>query len=551
MIKISMKNIKKYYGTRLILDIRELKVYKGDKIGVVGVNGAGKTTLLEIINRDIDYDSGELFINKDAVIKYVSQLGGPNRNIISGKYASIFQIENKWSINMSGGEKTRFKLAEGFENKGSLMLVDEPTSNLDIDGVELVTNNFKRYINTFLVVSHDRNFLDTVCNKILEIENGKCKIYNGNYSKYLELKEEETTRKEFEYEEYIKEKDRLTDLKADVENRSARVKTTPSRMGKSEAKLHKMGGQTNKATLDKLAKHTEKRIERLERKEKPIEEDTIKIKILESTKPHNKILISGKNINKSYGENLIFEGGNFNIYKGKKVALIGPNGSGKTTLINMILNKENISISKNVRIGYLSQSMDILDEEKTILENVMEKSIHDENFARLILARLLIKDEKVYQKLEILSGGERVKVSFAKMILEDINLLILDEPTNYLDINSLEVIEELLKNYDGTILLASHDIRFIENIANELLIIDNNKIKNFKGTYKEYLESKNKVKLNTKEKEIEEEIMILKTQISSLIGKISIEDDEENKKELDEKYQSKLKKLKSWKNPKS
>ena len=132
MLKISMKKIKKYYGTRLLLDIEDLKVYENDKIGIVGVNGVGKTTLLEIINKNIDYDSGELFYDKNTVIKYIPQLGEPRRKTISGKYASIFQVENNWNNNMSGGEKTRFKLAEGFENSNSLLLVDEPTNNLDI-----------------------------------------------------------------------------------------------------------------------------------------------------------------------------------------------------------------------------------------------------------------------------------------------------------------------------------------------------------------------------------------------------------------------------------
>jgi len=547
MLKINIKDIKKYYGTRLILDIEELKIYEGDKIGIVGVNGVGKTTLLEIINKNIDYDSGELFIDKVVSIKYIFQLGEPDNKRIGGRYASIFQVADKWDVSMSGGEKTRFKLAEGLESGSSLIMVDEPTSNLDISGIELIINNFKEYRGTLLLVSHDRNLLDQVCNKILEIDNGKCKIYNGDYSKYLKLKEEEISRKEFEYEEFIKEKNRLTNLKRDVENRSAKVKTTPGRMGRSEAKLHKMGGQTNKRTLDRLAKSIGKRIDRLEKKEKPIEQDIIKIKILESTKPYSKILISGKNINKSYGKNVIFKNGRFNIYNGKKVALIGPNGSGKTTLINMILNKENINISHNVRIGYFSQSMDILDEKKTVLENVMEKSIHNENFARLILARLLIRDNKVYERLEVLSGGERVKVSFAKMILEDINLLVLDEPTNYLDINSLEVVEELLLNYNGTILLVSHDRKLIENVAEELLIIKNKKIRNFKGTYKEYLKDKVKPKLNMKEKEIEEKIILLKNQISSLLGQISIEENQENKKELDKRYKLKLEELENLK----
>ncbi|MCF6460664.1 ribosomal protection-like ABC-F family protein [Clostridium sp. Cult3] len=545
MIKINIRNMKKYYGNRLVLNIEELKIYEGDKIGIVGVNGVGKTTLLEIINKNIEYDSGDVLINKDANIKYISQLRGPNKKTISGKYASIFQIEDQWNINMSGGEKTRFKLAEGFESESNLMLIDEPTSNLDINGIELIINNFKQYRGTLLVVSHDRNFLDEICNKILEIEDGQCNIYNGNYSNYLELKEKEVKRKEFEYEEFLREKKRLTNLKRNINEKSAKVRTAPSRMGNSEARLHKMGGQENRKKLDNFAKSIQSRIDRLEIKEKPKEEDIIKIKILDSTKPYNKILVSGKNINKSYGENIIFKNANFDIYNGKKIALIGPNGSGKTTLVNMILNEEGIDISKNVRIGYFSQSMDILDENKTILENVMEKSIHNESFARLILARLLIKGDKVYENLEVLSGGERVKVSFAKMILEDINFLILDEPTNYLDINSLVVIEDLLINYDGTILLVSHDLRFIENIAEELLIIKNKKINSFKGNYREYVANKNKPKLNKKENKRQR--MILEMEISLLLSKISTEESEDAKKRLDEKYKEKLEELRNLK----
>ena len=545
MIKINIRNMKKYYGNRLVLNIEELKIYEGDKIGIVGVNGVGKTTLLEIINKNIEYDSGDVLINKDANIKYISQLRGPNKKTISGKYASIFQIEDQWNINMSGGEKTRFKLAEGFESESNLMLIDEPTSNLDINGIELIINNFKQYRGTLLVVSHDRNFLDEICNKILEIEDGQCNIYNGNYSNYLELKEKEVKRKEFEYEEFLREKKRLTNLKRNINEKSAKVRTAPSRMGNSEARLHKMGGQENRKKLDNFAKSIQSRIDRLEIKEKPKEEDIIKIKILDSTKPYNKILVSGKNINKSYGENIIFKNANFDIYNGKKIALIGPNGSGKTTLVNMILNEEGIDISKNVRIGYFSQSMDILDENKTILENVIEKSIHNESFARLILARLLIKGDKVYENLEVLSGGERVKVSFAKMILEDINFLILDEPTNYLDINSLVVIEDLLINYDGTILLVSHDLRFIENIAEELLIIKNKKINSFKGNYREYVANKNKPKLNKKENKRQR--MILEMEISLLLSKISTEESEDAKKRLDEKYKEKLEELRNLK----
>ena len=541
---INKKKKKKHYGSRLVLDTDELKINRGDRIGVVGVNGVGKTTFLEILAGLIEFDGGNLSINSDVTIKYISQLKEPNNKTISGKYASIFDVYNQWNDNMSGGEKTRFKLAEGFEDQGSLMLIDEPTSNLDIDGIDLIINNFKDYGETYLVVSHDRALLDSVCNKILEIENGKVKLYRGNYSKYVDIKEEELSRREFEYEEYIKEKKRLTDLKTNIENKSSSVKKPPKRMGNSEARLHKMGGQGAKKKLDNFAKSIKSRINHLEVKERPIEQEIIKVKISDSTKAHGKILISGNKINKSYGDNVIFKDANFNILNGKKAALIGPNGSGKTTLIKMILNNEGIEVSKNVRIGYFSQSLDILDKKKNILDNVMEDSIHDENFARLILARLLFKGDKVYDKVDVLSGGERVKVSFAKIILKDINFFILDEPTNYLDISSLEVIEELLVNYNGTILIVSHDRRFIENMANDLLIIEDKNIKHFQGKYNEYLESKNKLKLDIEEKEIDEKKMLLKTEISALIGEISLEKNEEKKTELDMMYQEKLEELK-------
>ena len=544
---INIKDLKKYYGPRLVLDIEELKISTGDKIGLVGVNGVGKTTLLEIIVGLIDFDNGNMSINSNLTIKYIPQLDDPNNKIISGKYASIFDVENQWNKNMSGGEKTRFKLAEGFENQGSLMLIDEPTSNLDMDGIDLIINNFKDYGETYIVVSHDRSLLDSVCNKILEIENGKVKLYRGNYSKYIKTKEEEVNRQEVEYQEYTKENRRLSDLKRNIENKSSSIKSPPKRMGNSEARLHKMGGQGGKKNLDSFAKSIESRINHLEVKDKPKEEDVIKINILDSSKAHGKILISGKNINKSYGDNVIFSKASFNIFNGKKMALIGPNGSGKTTLINLILSDENIYISKNVRVGYFSQSLDILDKDKSILENVMENSIHRESFARLILARLLFKGDKVYDKVDVLSGGERVKLSFAKMILEDINFFILDEPTNYLDISSLEVIEELLVNYNWTILLVSHDRRFVENVANELLIIEDKMIKHFHGNYKEYLENKYKPQLDMEEKEIEEKRMILETELSALIGEISLEQNEERKTELDLRYKEKLRELKGLK----
>jgi len=234
-------------------------------------------------------------------------------------------------------------------------------------------------------------------------------------------------------------------------------------------------------------KNIEKRIDHLEVKEKPKEQVSIKLDIEDSNKLHSKIVIEGKNITKAFDKKMILDNAEFSIYNTSKVALIGPNGCGKSTLIKMIMdNDKSIRIAKGANIGYFSQAIDILKENYTIIENVMESSIYDETFARILLARLLFKREDIYKKVSVLSGGERVKVSFAKMLLQNINLLILDEPTNYMDINSLEVVENVLKDYYSTLLFVSHDRRFVESIADNIMTIENHKIKMFKRNYNEY-----------------------------------------------------------------
>ncbi len=460
MLLVECSNIKKSFGDRSILDIENLKVYSQDRIGVVGVNGVGKTTLINILCQRLQPDEGGVKLN--GRYSYISQLEGHESISITDEMASKFNVESIWNENMSGGEKTRFKLAHALSQNSQLIFADEPTSNMDIEGIELMEKNFEKYKGALILISHDRNFLDGLCNKILEIEDGRIKIYNGNYSDYAALKAKERERAEFEYEEYIKEKKRLKSVITDAKQRVKSIKTTPKRMGNSEARLHKMGGQKAKANIERTVKNIEKRIDHLEVKEKPKEQVDIKLDIQDSNKLHSKIVIEGKNITKAFGKKMILDNAEFSIYNTSKVALIGPNGCGKSTLIKMIMdNDESIRIANGVKIGYFSQDMDILKENCSIIENVMESSIKDETFARILLARLLFKREDIYKKVSILSGGERVKVSFAKMLLQDINLLILDEPTNYMDINSLEVVENVLKDYHSTLLFVSHYIRFV------------------------------------------------------------------------------------------
>lgn len=545
MLLMECSNIKKYFGDRLVLDVENFKIYSEDRIGVIGVNGVGKTTLINILSKRLQPDEGLVKLYER--YSYISQLEEPENKNISNEMASRFGVQSTWNENMSGGEKTRFKLADALSNNTLFIFADEPTSNVDIEGIELMEKKFGEYKGALVLISHDRNFLDKLCNKILEVEYGKIKIYNGNYSDYANQKKLERERAEFEYEEYVKEKNRLQEVITDTKQKVKSIKRTPTRMGNSEARLHKMGGQKAKANLERAVKNVEKRIEHLEVKEKPKKQDGIKLNIIDSSKLHSKIIIEGHNINKSFGEKIIFNNAEFNIYNGSKIALIGPNGCGKSTLIKMIMNNDDsIKIAQGAKIGYFSQDMSILEENLSIMENVMESSIYNETFARILLARLLFKREDIYKKVSVLSGGERVKISFAKILLQDINLLILDEPTNYMDINSLEVVENSLKEYERTLLFVSHDRRFVESVANQIMIIENRKINVFNGNYKEYLASKNKT-LDNNKAEIEKQILVLQNRLSELIGRLSMPSKKDDVAVLDKEYHEVLIKLKKLK----
>ncbi|AKA69659.1 ribosomal protection-like ABC-F family protein [Clostridium scatologenes] len=545
MLLIEGSNIKKYFGDRLILDIDNLKIYSGDRIGIVGANGVGKTTLINILTKRFEPDEGLIKVYE--TYAYIYQLEEPDSKKISNEMASKFRVAAIWNENMSGGEKTRFKLARSLEFSSSLIFADEPTSNMDIDGIEYMEKKFKEYKGALIIISHDRSFLDKLCNKIWEIEHGMIKIYNGNYSDYGLQKTQERERAEFEYAEYVKEKDRLRNVIIDTKQKSKNVKKTPKRMGNSEARLHKMGDQRSKVNIDGVVKNVKKRIEHLQIKEKPNKQHDIKLNIPDSNKLYGKIIIEGKNINRVFGEKSIFNNAEFKIYNESKTALIGPNGCGKSTLIKMILNENySIKIAEGAKIGYFSQNMSILKEELTIIENVMEKSIYNETFARLLLARLLIKGEDIYKKVSVLSGGERVKVSFAKILVQDINLLILDEPTNYMDINSLEVVEKVLKEYSRTLLFVSHDRRFINSVADNIMTIENCKIKSFNGNYEKYMAQRN-TKLNDNKKEIEKEILVLQNKLSEVIGRLSMPSKQDDISILDQEYCNILAKLKKLK----
>ncbi|GAA0176652.1 ABC-F family ATP-binding cassette domain-containing protein [Clostridium sediminicola] len=528
MLLIKANNIKKYFIDRLILDIKNLRIYNNDRIGIVGLNGVGKTTLMKILMGIEKIDSGDVKV--------------------FGNYSYIPQLTSS-ETTLSGGEKQKELNYKALSMKNKILFADEPTSNLDINAIEELQKQFNHYEGAIVLISHDREFLDSICKKIIEINNGKLKEYKGNYSDYIQQKKIEYETEYREYEKFIKEKRDIQKSIYKLKSKSSNMKKTPKRMGNSEARLHrKMGNQKAKSKLDKRSEALKTRLMKLDKKNKPCETRTTKFDIHYSEKIYSKILVEGKNINKSFGKKIILNNAHLTINNGDKIGLLGNNGCGKTTLIKMILNSESITLSQKINIGYFSQHLELLNSDKTLLAYIKENSPYDEAYIRLILARLLFNNDDVFKNISVLSGGEKIKASLAKLILSKYNMLILDEPTNYLDMESIKALEEVLSDFNGTLLLVSHDRRFLNTVTNSLLVFNNCKLTRFEGNYEKFLESKDILQTKKGENRFEkQQLMVIENKINMIIGKISTTSDKQKIEELDNKLNELLKEKKNLK----
>jgi macrolide transport system ATP-binding/permease protein len=542
MLLLEINNLKKYYADRLILDIKDFKAYYGEKIGIVGVNGAGKTTFLDIIAGRNVPETGSIKLYGD--ISYITQLDMETASEIDRRMAKEFKLHFNDLDTASGGEKTRYKIASSLSENSSILLADEPTSNLDIQGIELLEKKLTDFKGLILIVSHDRELLDKLCSKIVEIEGGELKQYSGNYSQYKQQKEMELERSQFEYQQYLDNKRALEEAIKEKKSRAASMKKAPSRMGNSEARLHKTGNQKAKANLEKAIKAMETRIHKLEKKEKPKEQQHAIIDIQNAEKPVSRVLISGSGISKSFGSKELFKNAEFEIINGSKTALIGGNGTGKSTLLKMIMERDKtIKLANGVKLGYFSQGTDILKDDETILENVIKDSVYPEYFVRTILARLLFRRDDVYKKAGKLSGGERVRTCFAKIFCSDANVIVLDEPTNYLDISSMEAVENAMKLYEGTIFFVTHDRKLISSIADRIIFIENHRLNSFEGGYEEYIESK-KPAASSNEVEKNRKKLLLNTRLSEIISRLSMPGKSDDVEQLDMEYRKILAEIK-------
>jgi macrolide transport system ATP-binding/permease protein len=349
----------------------------------------------------------------------------------------------------------------------------------------------------------------------------------------------------FEYNRYAEERKRLQDTLAERRSNIDSIRKTPKRMGISEARLHKRESGEIKQKLARYAKAIESRLDRMEKKEKPKDEISIRLDVLPVRQPVCNTLAWCKGLTLKFGKRTLFEDVSFEIPKGSKTAILGANGSGKTTLMRMIAEeKDGIIIGKSVKTGYFFQDVEALDPEKTILETVMKNSIHPEWAVRTVLARLLFRRDEVFKKVRVLSGGERVKIMIASLLLSDSNFLLLDEPTNYLDIFSMEALQSLIKEYQGTILFVSHDRRFINESANRLILMEGNKLRTFEGGYSSYLDEQTRQK-NTEPKQTHDKL-ILEMRLTEVLSKLTLPGKPADKEELEKQYNEILNELKKY-----
>ena len=531
---LSCNNISKSFGTDIIIKSCSFNIEDHEKAAIVGINGAGKSTLLKIITGEEPADTGIVTLAKDKTLGYLAQqqdlqsdrsiydellsvkqyildmeselrrieaamnsASGDELEALMNRYTNLnheFEMNNGYAYKseitgvlkglgfteedfslhvntLSGGQKTRVSLGKLLLSKPDIIMLDEPTNHLDMESISWLENYLLNYNGAVLIVAHDRYFLDKIVSKVIEIDNGDCTVFSGNYTDYASKK---AILRNMKLKEYLNQQ-------RDIKHQEEVI-----------AKLK----QFNREKSIKRAESREKMLDKMEVVDKPVELNAkMNIQLEPSVVSGNDVL-TVTDLTKSFDGNTLFNNINFDIKRGERVALIGNNGTGKTTilkLINGIIQPDSGSIylGAKVAIGYYDQEHHVLDPDKTLFQEIQD-AYPDLNNTQIrnTLAAFLFTDDDVFKYIRDLSGGERGRVSLAKLMLSNANLLILDEPTNHLDIVSKEILVNALNSYTGTVLYVSHDRYFINATATRIIELTNQNIVNYIGNYDYYLEKR-------------------------------------------------------------
>ena len=528
MIDINLSKVNKSYGFDKVLNNIDLTIQKGEKVALIGPNGSGKSTILKIVGKEENVNSGELSIRRGASVGYLSQipieidikvkdyiydtfkkliemkerleqlennlssdikvinkysklqeefinLGGYEFETKISKVLAAFDITDEMldrNFNtLSGGEKTICSLIKLLLTEPDILLLDEPTNHLDIKKIEWLEKYLKGYKGTVIVVSHDRYFLDKVVNKIILLTKRGIEIYFGNYTYFIR---ENENRIMLEFKKY---KDQQKIIEA---------------MKKSIKRLQEYGklcSPTGGEIFFRRAASIKKRLEKMEKLDKPETKKKINIDFNDDSRT-GKDVLKINNLNLGFSTKALLEECSVDLFYKEKVCLIGENGTGKSTLIKEIL-KGNIDIKlgSNIKLGYIPQEIMFDDNNLSILEEARKYFIGDEEHLRSALFKFLFVGENIHKKIKYLSGGEKVRLKLFCLIQNKYNFLILDETTNHIDMDTREILEQALIDFNGTILFVSHDRYFINKVATHILELKNKKIYKYIGNYDEYVNS--------------------------------------------------------------
>ena len=489
-IVLEASGLRLSYGERQLLRIDQLRIYDTDRIGLIGENGAGKTTLLRILAGEKQPDAGT--VRRFVPAAVIHQEGKCSPGEDPELRARFRAQESRESL--SGGEMTRNRISEALSGHPELLMADEPTTDLDQEGLVLLRRALMGFQGAILLISHDRALLRKLCSRIWYLRDGTILDFPGGYEDFIVERDRRMERETFEYEQYKAERKRLKESAQRMAERASQVKKAPSRMGNSEARLHKREWTDSVLQLSHAKRTIQNRMEHLEVKEKPKALPEIRMKLGVAHPVEAKTVLECACGRLQAGASELLRDTGFVLPTGSRTALIGPNGCGKTTLLRELLGRNGSEIAFQgkarwnpaARIGWFDQHHEqTMDREKSVLENIMEASVYPEHFARTVMACLGLKGEAVFKPLSLLSGGEKAKTALGRLLLMDCNTLLLDEPTNHLDLFTMEELEKLLASYGGTILFVSHDEEFIRKTATRIIRFEDGKLVTTEGGWDE------------------------------------------------------------------
>lgn len=479
---LELEGIELSYLDQMILDIPRLTIHQFDRIGIVGRNGAGKSTLLKLLSGQIQPDLGN--IDRMADFAYFGQLDLPDDQEADHELLGRLSVPYENLRLMSGGEQTRLKLAQLFSDYHEGLFIDEPTTHLDAAGTKFFIEELTYYYGALVLVSHDRYVLDQLVTKIWELEEGRITEYTGNYTDYVKQKELQRIQQQDMHERYVKEKHRLIRAADEKMKKAEKITEAHGQMSKKESKakpnkmfMTKSRGTSQKA-VHRAAKALEQRIEQLDAVEVPKKEHTLRFHTSEALKLHNKFPIMGDRLTLKAGDRILLSESSFQFPLGSTIAITGKNGSGKTTLLHHMMNQgEGITLSPKAVLGAYRQFGYHFDVNESVIEYMKKGSEYDDSKIRAVLHAMGFTGSDLKKNVRELSGGEAIRVVLCQLFLGRYNILILDEPTNFLDVFCIEALERFIKGYEGTVVLVSHDHVFVQRVADLTYVIEDQQLR--------------------------------------------------------------------------